>query len=190
MKARIALFTLVVLAPMCSVQAHPFGFTVSASLYDPYVNSAEAAMGPTTFYVWLACMEAGWCFLGGGEFSLVATGIEIVSVGQGWGCMPIWIPPDFLLGCGCCPGAPSLVGSLNVLDYGGTICFEPSSSGALGAVGGPYPECVISPSLWPADWIGIDTTGKETACGGIPPLCQDPVAQEDSSWGRIKGTYR
>ena len=39
------------------VAARPYGWTISASSTDPFVNTGEATFGVDTKYLWLACSD-------------------------------------------------------------------------------------------------------------------------------------
>jgi hypothetical protein len=43
-------------APVSST-SEPYGWTISASNTDPYVNTAEPNLTIDTFYLWLACCD-------------------------------------------------------------------------------------------------------------------------------------
>jgi hypothetical protein len=193
--AALAAF-LVTFAVPASSRSEPYGWTISASNTDPYVNAVEPNFSIDTFYLWLACCDVpaypdGTARAQGftaAEFALVFTGIQILAATPALGCVagdPPPPPPDFLIFCTGCPCGPIPVASLLVFNFPGSICFAPSvANGRLGAV-----DCEAQPELWGIDWIGIDTTGKGPPCsGGLP--CQDPVAVDAASWGRVKGLYR
>jgi len=171
---------------------NPYGWTISASSTDPYVNIAAATGGPATFFLWLACSELPPHSDGtprqqgfsGAEFALIFSGP--IHLGTTTSCFSTNIPgsPDFTIFCPGCPGSPSVVAQLLVLNLPGTICFAPSiEHGVLGTV-----DCELKPTLWGMDWIGMSTLG--TAPCSTEPLCQGPVSTGDVSWGQVKSLYR
>ena len=185
---------ILVLATVSSAQSagNPYGWTISASATDPYVNVASPTGGPATFYLWLACSdvpphsdgtprEQGFSLA---EFALIFTGI--VHLATATSCISTNVPPspDFTFLCPGCPGGPIVVAELVVLNLPGTICFAPTiENGVLETT-----DCELEPTMWGMDWIGMSTQGSAPC--STEPLCQGPVSNEDVSWGQVKALYR
>ena len=194
MKSRQATIILLIAGWISNVSAGEFGFTLSASDVDPFVNRAQPTSEPQWFYIWLACSNI--CFSSAAGFSLIEDGITVLAVEATNGFYIIWNPPYVYPAVGCClgPGGPFLAGRVLVMNNPGSLCFGPDKNGdPPWAVGPSYPPpspCPGDPLDYPIDWIGITTTGDPIPCSNNLVPCQDPVSVEMESWGRLKSTYR
>ena len=184
-KAALILIAVLVLASAQVGSAQViYGWSVSGSSTDPFVNTGTASMAVTNLYLWLACSEGSG--MSAAEFDMVVTGISPLAFTPMNGFLNAGTFPALLLAVGGCPNGPLVAGSILVLDLPGNIAFAPSAAnGILGTV-----DCVTPvPNLWPMEWRGYDNTGAPAPESKPGDLCE-VVSVEDGSWGSIKSLYR
>lgn len=192
---RLSFLPFLAIATASFATDQPYGWTISASSTNPFVNTVAPTSTLETFYLWQVCCDVpdypdGSPRVQGfsaAEFAVISTGIQHLSTSSSAcfiGDPPF--PPDLAFFCPGCPCGPIVVAALLVLNFPGSMCFAPSVlGGILGTV-----DCEAEPTLWGMDWIGIDSSGAGAPCGsGI--LCdKPPVSIDGTSWGRTKSLYR
>jgi hypothetical protein len=184
----VVIFCLVLLGSAAAQppQGHEgYAFTISASLASPDANQIPFAPGILSAFLWLKCcrlpswMEQG---IAGVEFGVTSTNPANVILAF----TPVfpWLDCGSILLCAAdCPCWNSLVGRWTILmNAPGSFCLGPSTTGTLAGV-----DCSENPSLWPIDWIGLDSGGG--GCWNGPLLC-DLISVEGRSWGSVKSLYR
>ena len=157
-----------------------FGWTISSSTSDPFQNTGAPTGGPNTLYMWIGC-SSGQTGAASSEFAVTGS----MFWGGIAGSLPQYLftgsQTDLLGAFGGGPGGGTMVGIINVFDFGGTLCFGPSVANArnitVGQDGKGYPN----------DYIGY------TSDGSAPCVSADfcaPTAVELDTWGNIKSMYR
>jgi hypothetical protein len=144
-----------------------YGWTISASSTDPYVNSQAApSSGVLTLYLWLVCSEG----LAAAEFGLQGT-LTVLATSSMNGFLNAGTPTNLLLATPC-RSAPIVAASILVLDSGtgGTVCLGPSTGGKNSSV-----DCVDYLE-WTHDTLGFSNDGS-TPCQvlvGAGGFCSAP----------------
>ena len=170
--------------------ADPYGWTISASSTDPFVNTIPFSLGLHTYYLWLACcdlpagMQQG---LTAAEFSLFSQGGTIFAFTPMNGFVNDGTTLDLRLSVDGCPCGPVVAGSILTHDSTpGIYCIGPTIDGYLRTS-----HCEMPPTWLPIDWTGLDTGGGACAEG---MTCAGPVSVgnglETNTWGRAKNLYR
>jgi hypothetical protein len=113
-----------------------------------------------------------------GGFAGSVTQLTSLIPAAGW-MLPDFPPPYALFNFSC-PAAPSLVGTLLVLDTGGTLC-----PGEITAV-----DC--DNNVWPSGSTGWSSDGSPPCEHFVDGMsgCLGPVAVEQTTWGGVKSLYR
>ena len=175
---------------LTDARAEPFGWAISASSTDAFVQTAPpVGPGLLNLWLWLICDEVGGA--AAAEFDVVATGD--ISGPFGFTPQPSWInggaAAQLLLAVGGCPTSPMLAGQLVLADLGagGTVCIVPSAANGLNVtVDCSYPQ----PRAFPNMVLGFASDGSSPCVTGS---CADPTGigdLEKAPWGRVKGLYR
>ncbi len=181
----ISILSVLVLASSAMAQEPVYGFSISTSDTDPYMNAADAPFGFGNLFLWFACSDHvdG---ISAAEFSIEGTipvfGFEAQN---GWNNFGNNTMPQ--LGVGGCPTGPVVAATILVNDaVGGVIDLGPAASGGLFAT-----SCdpVVAYLLF---YVGFASDGSEPPSNAPNPgmLCETIVSVEDGSWGSIKGLYR
>lgn len=188
-RSAVALVALTGLPSVASA-VEPYGWTVSASSTDPYVQTASPTQGLFNLWLWLVCDEVGG--VAAAEFDLTATGdlflggIVPTAPSVLNGGSPATSP---LLVFGGCPTAPMLVATLLCFDLGagGALCMTPSAVNGINVtVDCSFPQ----PRLFPNAVLGFSSDGTAPCVTGT---CTDPTSAQEPelrSWGGVKGMYR
>jgi uncharacterized repeat protein (TIGR01451 family) len=158
------------LAPVSGRCVNLYGWTISESNTDPYVNSGSGFIGSRTVYLWYVCNSSEG--LSGAEFNLAASGFSFA------GFTPT---PAFTNGgtgaslrltsnVSCATG-PMLAGSIqlsSLVFLSGQICIVPNSGSGENV---SY-DCAFG-RHWPNQTIGYSAG---SALGCVEPLCDPPDA--------------
>lgn len=147
-----------------------YGWRVSASAADPFVNTASPSPGLGNLYLWLECaIPDGW---GAAEFD-VSGPLPVLSFTPMNGALNAGTATELLLAVGGCPGGPFLAGSFLVDDpgAGGNLCLVESSAHGWN--------------------VTVDCTGSTTypnavtgfASDGSPPCNPSDCAYVEPVWG-------
>jgi len=181
-----------------------YGWTLSASNADPFVNTAPVGVGVQTIFLWLNCGGPGNPDVPGDD-GMSAAAFDLVFSN------PAAIPLSFtsmsgflnaggvtslLLVIGGCPAGPVVAGSLMFAAAPTEVSFAPVGAGKTGTV-----DCNGAPDIWPIDWVGFSSTGGLAPSGGLSSLngggdgdattCEaGPVSVDSRTWGGMKSLYR
>lgn len=183
----------VLLAAGAAFAEAPFyGWTISASSSDPFVNEIPYSPGIPTVYLWFACSVAppdGPGGMAAAEFALCTDnpGNLVLSLTPLNGFLNAGTPNEVLLAVGACPTGPMLAGEiLLMVNTPGRLCFCPSDANAYRVT----VDCSSAPELWGVTWIGLDVGSGSGVCEEGWAACATPTSVEASSWGTIKSLYR
>lgn len=166
--------------------AAEFGWTISASSMDPYVNTASATGDIETYWLWYTCA------IDCGNFCAAEAGLEVDGPSfvqfNGWGgFLNAGTAPDLLLTCSCFLGDGwSVLGSIDVVSLPGSIAIGPSSYGA-GPVGVDCNPTGLA-EIHPIEWIGLGIDQPPPTSG--TPCVPNPVPTSATSWSRLKTLFR
>jgi hypothetical protein len=172
------------MAPSASADDPAYGWTLSASSTDPFLNEGPWIPGLLFLKLWYACnVNDG---IQAAAFDLVSMNpINIIlAFTTKSGFLNAGAGTALLLGIGGCPNAPLNAGDVLILTNApGQYGLAPSS------IEGAKLTFDCAGNAWPMQWIGYSDDGNP------PPSkdwdnCEKPTAVEDGSWGRIKGIYR
>lgn len=181
----LAFAAVLLLATSASAQFR-YGWTISKSNTDPFVNTGAPTGGVDNLYLWLQCTTtdgisaADFVITTTGGFTLLAFNPQAPFLNAGSGS-------NLLLAAGGCPTGPILAGSfLTLHSTAGTMCFTQGST---------YPtpvavDCASSPEAHECDFIGYDDGGNPCSHFVSGTVLCGTVSVEDTSWGSIKGLYR
>ncbi|GJM43508.1 MAG: hypothetical protein DHS20C21_03500 [Gemmatimonadota bacterium] len=174
------------LAVVPSAIAADYGWNLSGSATDPWVNMGEVVAGePFQLYLWLACSPHDG--MAAAEFSLVHT-----YVNGGFtplhGALNAGNSTDLLLAIGGCPVGPVLVGVWSLIDFvaeGGQACLGPSPGGLNATV-----DCdPIDPQPRENAVVGHGTNGVYPCQFGGIEHCVG-TGRGGLTWGETKALYR
>jgi hypothetical protein len=179
------LSVLAILAMGTSAHAVRFGWTISGSAADPYVNTGTATNGVVNLTLWLVCTD-GTLGMASAEFDLVPQGTMSVLA---FTALPPFLnaggATNLLLAVGGCPPGPLPAGTVLILDTPGGVCFGASAANGLITT----VECSTL-ALGDMEYIGYDNSGTGPCMEMAGDNLCDPVSVEDDSWGSIKSLYR
>jgi hypothetical protein len=171
-----------------------FGWTLSASSTDPFVNNGPATKDTLDLYLWLFCSNdtsgVDGVELGVGPCTL---GLQIIDFEPSQGVVenPVSYCGDVNLSLPGCPRGTHLAGRFTVLSDVPTfdVCIVPTAFGT--GVSETY-SCA-APTIGRAHaTIGYTTQPKPTPCSQwleFFDYCSPPTSVEVSSWGRLKSLY-
>lgn len=167
-----------------------YGWTISSSSSDPFVNQGPIPAAPLPLYLWLFCSQGAPPDAGPGmasaEFDLrLPAGVFNFGFTAMNGFLNAGGAGNLLLAVGGCPQGPVVAGVWNVFgSIAGDYCLVASAAnGIIGTV-----DCSPTvPSIHPLRQVGFGA--------GVAPSCNDgqlcpPVAVEAQSWGSVKSLYR
>ena len=185
---RIATILVALSMALASVASAEFryGWTISSSSSDPFVNSGSPAPGLLPLYLWLQCSPDGG--MSAAEFDLtIPAGVSNFGFTPALNFLNAGGPSDLLLAAGGCPEGPVLAGSWNLFgpaSVAGDYCLVPSVRSAQRVT----VDCnAIGPQPWPITFKGFNASGGVAACTDVV-LCTSPVTA--TSWGAVKALYR
>lgn len=165
-----------------------YGWTISDSAVDPFVNTGAPNGTVDNQYLWFFCSTAQG--LSAADFALTTDppgAYSILGFNTSNGFLNAGSATDLLLAVGGCPTGPVLAGSWLVLhNSAGSMCL---TNGAT------YPtpvavDCDPAPLAHECDYIGYDDNGspcQHFVTGSA--LCQT-TSVDGESWGSIKSLYR
>ena len=180
----VAALSILTLASSAFATGHLYGWSVSGSPVDPFVNSGAATNGVANLYLWFVCSTVDG--MSAAEFDM--TGPQILGFNAMNGYLDADGAPDkFLLAVGMCPIGPVVAGQILVFDFPGEYCIIPSAANGFNVT----VDCDVNPAAH-----GNQTTGY--VAGGGVLSCDDsvnselciPVSVDATSWGHVKGLYR
>ena len=188
MKRFLTIAAVILFASSAMAQGtYTYGWTISSSIADPYVNTGTPPMGMITLYLWYACsLEEG---MSAAEFDLSGTIVPFAAnanAGAGW--LNAGTATQLQLAIGGCPVGPSYAMMLFANDFGGFLDIVASSAW-------PTPvtvDCGVlaDPTTHASDWIGYCSDGGPAHGTVTAETICVPVSVEDKTWGTIKSLYR
>jgi hypothetical protein len=179
-------------ATMASAQTFRYGWTVSKSDVDPFVNTGAPTGSTDNLYLWFHCSVGDG--LSAADIAVTGSFLSsgnVLAFNVMNGFLNAGTATALLLAVGGCPPGPVVAGAWLILHTGtGDLCLGPGLT---------YPtpvavDCSVNPAAHPCDFIGYSD-----ADFGAPPcehyesgddLCETKTAVEESSWGTIKSLYR
>jgi hypothetical protein len=182
---------LLVVAGAARAEGPPYGWSISASSTDPFVNATPFVTGIKTVYLWFVCSTpapAGPGGMAAAEFGLCSSSsanVILATTAQN-GFLNAGSSTQILLAVGGCPTGPVRAANILMLDnVPGKVCICPSAANNLQAT----VDCSPNPQAWDIGWVGLDQ-GLAAPCVLEDANCTKPVSVEESSWGAIKSLYR
>jgi len=160
-----------------STYFYEYGWTISGSDTDPFVNSGSPAGGPTTLYLWLQCTTKDGAASAVFDLSVIGAGSSIEAFIPTGHIINAGDATQLLLAFPGCPGdgdpaLPFLVGSIQAFDAGAEYCIVPSAEYNWNATVDCSPYQEIHPNF----------TKGYSSLGGPPP-CDDSLFL----WGLCPG---
>lgn len=184
---------LLMLASTASANPFQYGWTISSSNVDPFVNSGPPGAGSLlTLYLWLECVTKDG--VGSAEFDLAATPpINILAFTAMNGFLNAGGARNLLLAATGCPGdgdpaIPIVAGSILALDFGGEYCIVNSAANGRNV----SVDCSLDPMTHPNSTTGYSSLNAPPSCDDrdINDMLCVPTSVDASSWGQVKGLYR
>jgi hypothetical protein len=169
----------------------PYGWSISASPTDPFLNQTNFVAGVYTAYLWFACsapVPGGPGGMAAAEFGLCSSqGANVILAFTPMnGYLNAGTATNLLLAVGGCPTGPMNAGSILMLNNApGQLLLCPAVNGNMVTV-----DCSGTPQTWGIEWIGLDMGTGDDPRGEGEVTCTKPVSVEESSWGTIKSLYR
>lgn len=193
---RLATFVTVLIGLLAAgaalAEVPSYGWTVSASSSDPFVNEMPYVPGIPTVYLWFACSIAAPAGPGGmaaAEFALCTDnpGNLVLAMTPMNGFLNAGTPTQVLLAVGGCPTGPVVAAEiLLMVNTPGRLCLCPSDANGYRVT----VDCSQAPTIWAVDWVGFDFGSGSGVCQEGWATCSSPTSVETSSWGTIKSLYR
>lgn len=159
-----------------------YGWTISSSNSDPFVNTGTVTGAPLSIYLWLQCAQPAG--MSAAEFDLqLPAGASNFGFTAMNGFLNAGGSSNLLLAVGGCPTGPVVAGSWTVFNTGvGSYCLVNSAANGIRVTVDCDP---INPQGWP---IGAKGFAVDAASSCDEGLCI--VSVEPSSWGEVKSLYR
>ncbi len=160
-----------------------YGWTISSSASDPFVNSGPTSAAPFTLFLWYYCSTDDGMTAFEADITLPAGVLNFGFTPQN-GYLNAGGAGNLLLAVGGCPTGPVVAGSWTFFgSTPGDICLVPSAfSGTRATV-----DCdIVVPHVIPIEAKGFDYGADGLSCD--EDLCV--VSVESSSWGSVKSLYR
>ena len=184
MKRFLTIAAVVLFASSAMAQGtYSYGWTLSNSAADPFVNTGTPTMGVVSIYLWYQCsLEDG---MSAAEFDLAGT-ISVFAFTAMNGFLNAGGATNLQLAVGGCPLGPIFAGTVLIMDAPGNLGLVPSINSFNVTV-----DCGTAGFLThDNNWIGYASDGGAVPGSGqaAGELCT--VSVEDSSWGTIKSLYR
>jgi hypothetical protein len=155
-----------------------YGWTVSSSASDPFVNTGALLPGLVTLHLWYACNSNDG--MSAAEIDpVISAGNTILAFNVVNGYLNAGNATHLLLAVGGCPSAPVNAGNWLILK---ATPVDLCPGGANVTV-----DCSSDPSAWPNDSLGYSELGIPCEEG---KLCLIVDSVEQTSWGRVKQLYR
>jgi hypothetical protein len=186
-----AVLALLAVAGAARADGPPYGWSISASSTDPFVNTTPFVTGIKTVYLWLVCSTpapAGPGGMAAAEFGLCSTSPAnvILATTTRNGFLNAGGATQLLLAVGGCPTGPVVAAAILMMsNVPGEVCVCPSTANNRAAT----VDCSPIPRAWDISWRGLEL-GSGDPCGEIDVNCTKPVSVEESTWGAIKSLYR
>jgi hypothetical protein len=158
-----------------------YGWTVSSSDSDPFVNTGPLAPGLVTLHLWYACNSNDG--MSAAEIDPVINLPNVIAafnVANGY--LNAGTATHLLLAVGGCPDASVLAGSWLIIK---ATPVDLCPGGANVTV-----DCSPDPSAWPNDFRGYSELGVPCEDSNPENLCHGHNSVESTSWGRVKQLYR
>ena len=161
-----------------------YGWRISGSDADPFLNSGDVPAGRLSLCLWLQCTVGDG--VSAAEFDLAPpTGVIVLSFAPRNGFLNAGDPEHLALAVGGCPTGPVLVGEWQLAGAAaGSYCL--AAGGTSGMVG--TADCLIRAEMHPSHHVGYGA-GELPACDEHALICAT-TAVRPAGWGRIKSLYR
>jgi hypothetical protein len=172
----ILVLAMLVMAPAAMAVPTNYGWTISSSAVDPFVNSGTATGGIVNLYLWLQCSPAGGA--AAFEAGIAGPAGAVLAFNVLGGFLNAGTATNLLLATPCVNG-PTAAGFWLCLSLPGQFCLAPSLGGKNVSV-----DCVNFQE-WQNSQVGFGNSVPATC---VELLCETSV--QESSWGEIKGLYR
>jgi hypothetical protein len=167
---------------------YQYGWSISSSSVDPFVNTGPFVSGLNTLYLWYQCSVKDG--MSAAEFGLASSSPANLIVGlnvqntflnAGTATQP-------LFAVGLCPTGPVVAAELVIVaNAPGEYCIVNSNRTPSRNV---TVDCRSAPEVHTNATIGFSTTGSAPTCNDMNPLLCNPVPVDATSWGQVKGLYR
>lgn len=186
-----AVLGLLAFAGAAQASGPPYGWSISASSTDPFVNTTPFVVGIKTVYLWLVCSTpapAGPGGMAAAEFAICSTSAAnvILATTTQNGFLNAGGPTQLLLAVGGCPTGPVVAAAILLMsNVAGGVCICPSGANNRVAT----VDCSMNPRTWDMGWLGLDLALGEP-CRTLDANCTKPVSIEETTWGAIKSLYR
>jgi len=186
MKRFMTIFALamLVMAP-AAANAQQYGWTISSSTADPYVNTGGTVGTLAFIYLWLACTTTDGVSAAEMDlaYSPAGLGVNIAVTAQN-GFLNAGAGNALLLATACQNGPIVAAQIIYQALAPGELCLVPSAANNLNV----SVDCTNF-LTWNNETIGFSFGGAALTCDDGAPLCQT-ISVEEQSWGQIKGLYR
>jgi hypothetical protein len=173
--ATILFLAMLVMAP-AAVSANQYGWTVSGSPVDPFVNSGTPTGGIMNLYLWLQCALDGGA--AAAEFAVAGPVGSVLAFTPMNGFLNAGGATNLLLATACNAG-PVVAGNWLCLSLPGTFCLVPSANNKNVTV----------------DCVGfVEHTNRTVGFGnGVTATCFEFLCivdyAEPASWGKVKALF-
>ncbi|MAF26797.1 MAG: hypothetical protein QGH59_09215 [Gemmatimonadota bacterium] len=176
----LAVLSVLVLAT--SATAEVYGWTISGSATDPFVNTGTPAFAVGFFTLHFVCDSDG---MSAAEFDIGGT-MTVYAFTPLNGYLNAGGATNLMLAVGGCPVGPLAAGTVMALDLGGAIYPMDSAANALNVT----VNCAAT-DMFDNNYIGYSTDGSAPVSNvaDASALCVG-TGVEPSNWGAIKGLYR
>jgi hypothetical protein len=183
MKRVLTIIAALLVAAAPSFAANQYGWTISSSPSDPFVNTGPVTGAPLSLYLWLACSDNGG--MSAAEFDLqTPPGVFNFGFTVLGSFLNAGGATHLLLAVGGCPTGPVPAGLWNVFNTTpGSYCLV---NGPGGGNRGTVDCDPVAPQLWPIGVVGYGAGGPPSCVELLCPI----VSVESSSWGSVKSLYR
>ena len=170
-----------------AADTYAYGWTISESTTNAFVNSGAFVGGVQNLYLWFECnVKDG---MSAAEFDLQSVNPANLILGFNVmnGYLNAGTATELLLAVGGCPNAPVVAGQILTLQNApGEYCIVPSqATGTNGTV-----DCRAAPELHNNRTTGYTNAGGLPNCDERNPGLCNVTSVDASSWGQIKGLYR
>lgn len=178
----IWVFVCLLAAAPAAFAQNTYGWTISSSNSDPFVNTGSVTGAPLALYLWLQCAQPAGMSAAEFDFQTPPGVLNFGFTAQN-GFLNAGGNSNLLLAVGGCPTGPVSAGVWNVFNTAaGTYCLVNSAANGIRVTVDCDP---INPQGWP---IGAKGFAVDGASSCDESLCI--ISVEPTSWGEVKSLYR